>query len=459
MVIPEALSYGIPVVCLDNAGPGESITPDCGVAVPVKTYKETIEGLTNALVNLYGNPIRLKQMSLAARKRFETWFDWEEKAKIVDRWYDELLKPESAPNSGQKYVVAHLYNNFTGSPLVLSQTLKALHAQGHEVDLYTSRGPGFLDESPASRWIHHWYKWSPNRYLRLLNFSFSQLWLMCRLLKYWRQDVTILANTILPFGAGLAGWLMRKRVIYHVHETEFQPPAFTKVLLKVIRMSAERLIFVSEYLRDYHSFPGIEQEVVYNALPEEFVSKAEASLPKAQPDNDFEVLMMCSMKKAKGIFEYIELARQLPRLRFSLVISQSQEQIDRFLDGTPLPKNLQLHPVQRDVHPFYEQADLLLSLSHPLEWPETFGMSIVEGLSYGIPVIVPPIGAPLEIIDEGIEGFHIDMRELEKVVEKVDFLSTHGDEWRRLSNQALEKSRKFSVEVFAEEINRVLAEK
>ncbi|MEM7368419.1 MAG: glycosyltransferase family 4 protein [Bacteroidota bacterium] len=470
MVIPEALSYGIPVICLDNAGPGESITADCGIAVPCETYEDTVTALANALNRLFEDPFRLREMGLAARRRFDTWFNWEEKARKVQQWYEELLQADQSQRenhsttaqsqsaSPKKFVVAHLYNNFTGSPLVLAQTLRAMQRHGHEVDLYTSKGPGFLDKAPASRWNHHWYSWSPNKYIRLLNFTVSQCWLMLRLLKYWRQDVTILANTILPFGAGLAGWLMRKRVIYHVHETEFQPPAFTKLLLSVIRLSAAKLIFVSKYLQNYHHFPGIEQEVVYNALPEEFVKKAKKNLSVSTPSEDFEVLMMCSMKKAKGIFEYIELARELPHLSFKLVISQSQDQIDRFLQGEILPANLELFPVQRDVHPFYQQADLLLSLSHPIEWPETFGMSIVEGLSYGLPVIVPPVGAPLEIIEEGKEGFHLDMRELEKIVEKVAFLATHGEEWRQLSNQALEKAGKFSVEVFGKEINRVLVE-
>lgn len=473
MVIPEALSYGIPIVCLENAGPGESITSECGIAVPAENYEQSIQGLAAGLNRLFEDPFRLHQMGIAARRRFDTWFNWEAKAKRVHQWYQEVLDSspsneaekeiaEQEPMTGRgekkKFVVAHLYNNFTGSPLVLAQTLRSMKEFGHEVDLYTSRGPGFLDHAPASRWIHHWYKWSPNKYIRLLNFTVSQVWLMIRLFKYWRQDVTILANTILPFGAGLAGWLMGKRVIYHVHETEFQPPAFTRMLLWVIRKSADKLIFVSKYLMDYHHFPSIPQTVVYNALPEEFVRKAELNSQNNGPKEDFEVLMMCSMKKAKGIFEYIALAKELPHLTFKLVISQTRDQIDRFLNGTSIPDNLQLFPVQQDVHPFYQQADLLLSLSHPIEWPETFGMSIVEGLSYGLPVIVPPVGAPLEIIEEGKEGFHIDMRELGKIVEKVAFLAQNKEEWKRLSNQALEKAGQFSVEVFGQEINRVLLE-
>ena len=99
MVIPEALSYGIPIICLDNAGPGESITEACGIAVPISTYDTTVKGLASALNELYSDPFRLKRMSLAARKRFETWFDWQTKARHMNQWYTEVCRGFPAGSS------------------------------------------------------------------------------------------------------------------------------------------------------------------------------------------------------------------------------------------------------------------------------------------------------------------------------------------------------------------------
>ena len=358
-------------------------------------------------------------------------------------------------NMKQKIVVAHLYNNFTGSPKVLSDVIAALNQAGHPVDLYTNEGPGFLDETLADWRYYVWYKWQPNKYLRLINFICSQILLFFRLLKYQNEDVTIYANTILPFGAGLAGWVMQKRVIYHVHETEFQPRIFTRFLLAIIRLSAHKLIFVSKYLQDYHHFPHIPQEVVYNALPQEFLDEV-AEHETEEKKEDFEVLMMCSLKKAKGIFEYIELAEKLPDLTFTLIISQSMDQIMSFLEGKELPDNLELKPVQQNVHPFYAQADLLLSLSHPIEWPETFGMTLLEGMCYGLPSIVPTVGAPLELVQEGKEGFHMDMRELDKISAKIWDLYQDEQQRAALSNQARLRSQDFRMEIFEQEITKAV---
>lgn len=359
-------------------------------------------------------------------------------------------------NQNPRVVVAHLYNNYTGSPLVLAQAIKALRETGREVDLYTSKGPGFLDDVEVDNHYHNWYNWHPNKYRRLINFTISQLLLFFKLLKYRKQPVTIYANTILPFGAGLAGLVMGKRVIYHIHETEFQPKIFTRFLLKVIKWTASKLIFVSEYLRDYHDFPDIEQEVVYNALSEEFVQKAREFSQRQRRNKDFEVLMVCSLKKAKGIFEYLGLARILPHIKFTLIISQTQEQIDKFLSGASIPANLTLLPLQKDVHPFYARASLLLSLSHPIEWPETFGMSIVEGLTYGIPAIVPPVGAPVEIITNDKDGYTMDVREPEKIASKIDELYENPEKMAVLSHQARYTADRFSMEKFARQLKAVL---
>ena len=356
----------------------------------------------------------------------------------------------------RKIVAVHLLNNYTGSPLILSHALTAFRKFGWEVDLHTSKGPGFLDQVEVDNRVHAWYVWHPNKYRRLLHFFMSQIMVFFSLLRYWRQPVSIYANTILPFGAGLAGWVMGKKVIYHIHETEFQPPAFTKFLLWVIQKTAGKLIFVSRYLQDYHHFPDIEQTVIYNALSPDFVEKAAKMRKNKDSGGDFEILMICSLKKAKGIFEFIELAQKLPQLSFTLVISSTEDHIKSFLGKTHLPANLSLMPLQKDVHPFYAKADILLSLSHPDEWPETFGMTIVEGLAYGLPAIVPAIGAPLEIIQEGKQGFHLNVDQLDSIADRIWELYKGESERMRMAEAAKIRAGDFSMERFGEEILKSL---
>ncbi|TAE44752.1 MAG: group 1 glycosyl transferase, partial [Bacteroidetes bacterium] len=107
----------------------------------------------------------------------------------------------------RRIVAVHLLNNFSGSPMVFAQALKALAARGAEVHLYSSGGPGFLSELPVSQHLV-WYAWAPGKYRRLLNYAVSQAILFVRMLRYARQDVSFYVNTLLPAGAALAGKLM-----------------------------------------------------------------------------------------------------------------------------------------------------------------------------------------------------------------------------------------------------------
>lgn len=92
MVVPEALSYGLPVVCFDNHGPGEFINESCGIAVPYSTYEASIAQFSSALTLLYRDEKKRNHLSRNAIRRFKTQFDWEEKGNRIEKIYASVLK-------------------------------------------------------------------------------------------------------------------------------------------------------------------------------------------------------------------------------------------------------------------------------------------------------------------------------------------------------------------------------
>lgn len=77
-----------------------------------------------------------------------------------------------------------------------------------------------------------------------------------------------------------------------------------------------------------------------------------------------------------------------------------------------MPEHLFIFPAQKDVHSFYQEAHLVLNLSHPEQWVETFGMTALEAMSYGLPVIAPPVGRPVELVTDDFNGYRIGQRDL-----------------------------------------------
>ena len=90
MVVAEALSFGLPVVCLDNEGPGEFINSHCGIAISQIDYENTVSLLSEALLKLHSDRNLLNQMSLGARKQYEEKFTWNSRGEHLKNIYNQL---------------------------------------------------------------------------------------------------------------------------------------------------------------------------------------------------------------------------------------------------------------------------------------------------------------------------------------------------------------------------------
>src|ERR1700761_5699099 len=170
-------------------------------------------------------------------------------------------------NRSRKLIVfVHLLNDYSGSPLVLSHVVEAVPAGEYEKIVYTSTSSasGFLSGLTGVATRHFWYRWKANTWLRLLNFTLSQVLLFFQLLRWWRKDAIIYVNTLLPFGAALAGRLMGNRVIYHLHETSMKPPALKSFLQGVANQTADTVIYVSRYLEAKEKLSEPTGVVIYN---------------------------------------------------------------------------------------------------------------------------------------------------------------------------------------------------
>jgi glycosyltransferase involved in cell wall biosynthesis len=78
-VVLEALSQALPVICLDTGGPGEILSPSCGIKIPVKNRNKTdvVRDLAAAMRYLADNPELRDHMGRRALEvaRASTWKD------------------------------------------------------------------------------------------------------------------------------------------------------------------------------------------------------------------------------------------------------------------------------------------------------------------------------------------------------------------------------------------------
>jgi len=359
----------------------------------------------------------------------------------------------------KKIVCIHLYNDYSGSPFILSQVINVLKNNNFNIELYTNTTKGFLTDVNVTKY-DIFYKRSKYKVLILAYYILSQIILFFKLFKNKDDDVIFYINTMLPFGGALAANFLNKKVIYHIHETSIKPNILKKFLLRVIKLTSNKNIFVSSFLANCENIENINTFTIYNALPEKFTNKANKH--KYTYDACFNVLMICSLKEYKGILEFLKISKLCHTnnkiITFSLVVNASPFEIDNFFLNIKIPLNTTIYPSQSNIHPFYEKAILVLNLSRIDECIEAFGLTILEAMAYGIPCIVPPIGGPLELVDHDVNGFCIDSYEVKNISNLIMKLELNREQLRPLSHRAREKSLMFNQESFSEEIIKVINE-
>ncbi|MEL6864880.1 MAG: glycosyltransferase family 4 protein [Bacteroidota bacterium] len=358
-----------------------------------------------------------------------------------------------APKNKQ-IIAVHLLNDYSGSPLVFSTILKGLIRRGYQTTLFTSSSQGFLSDLDA-QYHHLSYRWLPGRWIRLMAYLWSQLYLLLTLLRYRQQNVIIYVNTLLPFGAALAGVLMGKPVIYHIHETSVSPALLKRFLRWVANRTASEAIFVSHYLQEQEALNKVNGHTIYNGLSSAFLKAANLKNKRDQQEA-FRLLMLCSLRDYKGVREFTQLASMLPDCQFDLVLNADQAAIDTYFAKLKISPNLHIYPSQSNVHQFYQKADLVLNLSHPEQWIETFGMTILEAMHYGIPCIVPPIGGPTELIEDGQEGYLTDQRNIDQLFQQINYLKTQPQAYQQMANKARLKSQSFSSQVMINQVHHLV---
>lgn len=354
----------------------------------------------------------------------------------------------------KKIIFVHLYNDRSGSPKVLRDVINAIYTVNPDLELLTStHDNGFLSGLKIKR-IPVFYRRSERKAITLLYYGWSQICLFIKCLPYFRHEVVFYVNTMLPVGAALAARIIGKKVIYHVHETSIKPRYFKKFLRSVLKLTANKIIFVSRYLRDVEGFENIPQEVVYNS-----VSHRPERFQKIESDDKFDVLMLCSLKKYKGIFEFVQLAKMAqdqPLLSFTLILNADEDEVISFCRENFITDNMRVFPRQSDVSKYFRFSKVVLNLSKPDEWIETFGLTVLEAMSYSLPVIVPPVGGPREIVRHGVEGFLISSYDIETIYKEIVNLMLDSDRYSAMAHQAFRRSKEFSIESFQSNILKTI---
>lgn len=356
----------------------------------------------------------------------------------------------------KKILFISLFNNYTGSTKVLSQVINASLINGFEIEIITSSEVGFLSNLQNVKYHFINFKWTQSKILLMLLFIRAQIQLFYFTFKLINSSTVVYINTITPIGAIAACILKSNNTIIHVHEKYINKNKIYKLMEWFIYQKKIKKIFVSNYLIKSYNYPT-NSVVIHNSVPNPISHQTNNNLVSA-PSRV--ILLIASCRLYKGIEQFIDLSNRLMNFNFELVLSCNYTEAKTFLNRFTINNNnFKFFPVQEDLSTFYERADLVMNLSLPNLWIETFGMTILEALSYGKPCIVPNVGGPVELIDHEQNGYLVDPYDIEAIEKIIKNIFSDVNLYEKMRLNAFYKYQNFKIDNFNRkvilEINKI----
>lgn len=149
-----------------------------------------------------------------------------------------------------------------------------------------------------------------------------------------------------------------------------------------------------------------------------------------------------------------QLRRDFPRIRL-LIVGDGRERAE--LDRCVQRLELQDHVVfTSNVKDVTQPLSAMNVFAFPATWREGFGLSIVEAMACGKPVIVTNIWALNSLIQDRVNGLMVEPRKVEPLAEAIKILLSDENYRRKIAaagRKMVEES--FSVQRMAQEIKSV----
>jgi glycosyltransferase involved in cell wall biosynthesis len=144
-----------------------------------------------------------------------------------------------------------------------------------------------------------------------------------------------------------------------------------------------------------------------------------------------------------------EVARRVPELRLRIFGSAPPE------PSLPLPSYADYteRPAQSRLREIYAECDVWLCTSRS----EGFHLPPHEAMACRCPVVSTRVGGPMELIEEGVNGFLVAVDDAPAIVDRLlRILQAPEAEWRRMSEAAHATARKTTWDEATDQFERGL---
>jgi L-malate glycosyltransferase len=347
------------------------------------------------------------------------------------------------------------YPTYGGSGAVATELGIALAAKGHEVHFITYQQPFRLPSFLPRIYFH---EVDVGRY-PLFEYPPYDLALAVRMHEVVKTHGLDLLHVHYAIPHATSAWIAREmlrearsdvKVITTLHGTDItivgQDPSFHPITKFSIEKS-DRITAVSQFLRQetFNAFgcTACSVEVIYNFIDPEVYDRARyPETLREQVNGGRRVLMHVSnfraVKRVRDIVQiYAKVRNEVPSVL--VMVGDGPDRVDAEAEARALGVDKDVFFLGKidAVAPLLAGADLFLLPSQS----ESFGLSALEALASGTPVVGSRAGGIPEVVKEGVTGALCEIGDVDGMAKaSIDILADR-DRWMTMSRDAAADAR------------------
>ncbi|MFY7944499.1 MAG: glycosyltransferase, partial [Crocinitomicaceae bacterium] len=410
MVVPEAMSFGLPVLAFDNAGPGELIGNNLAIISDL-SYEDAINDFSIKLMRLRIDNQFNNYLAERAQNRQRTKLTWQNKAQKINTIYTSVIPKKTI-------AVFHPSTELYGADRILAYALESLDesivkrvylpSNGPLVDYLSARVKGIEIIIDSEIPIIYRSLFKPKGLL-----LFIKRWWSFK--KKMKNDVRIHGISTVYLNTLACSFLLplfkRRKVktFIHVHEIIESPRIIAKITSYLSYKYADQVVCVSKAVENnlLKLTPRMKEKcsVIHNGI----VGKTVVS---AQVLNKKKFVLFGRLMPKKGQWYLIEALQLLPNellnnceFIFAGDVLKGNEalKIDLLskIEKAGLTNKIKLMGFVNDIDSLLASADVCLI---PSLMKDPFPTTVLEAMSAGKPIIATNHGGAVEAIRDGISG-------------------------------------------------------
>lgn len=209
--------------------------------------------------------------------------------------------------------------------------------------------------------------------------------------------------------------------------------------------------------RNYLANIGIEKKKL-KLIPGSGVNIRQYTILEYPNNETIEFLFIGRIMKEKGIDQYLDTAEHIkekyPNTVFHVLGHCEEDYKDRLKELEE--KNIiEYHGQQKDIIPFLKRSHCTI---HPTYYPEGMSNVLLESCASGRPIITTDRSGCREIVDDGINGFMVPIKDTEKLIVAVEkFIKLSHEDKLKMGLKGREKieknfDRQIVIEAYIDEI-------